>query len=59
MNYRRQYELLIEKAQLRGSVDGYMERHHIVPRCMGGSNEKENLVELTGYAPERWRMRGA
>jgi hypothetical protein len=47
MNYRRQYELLIEKAQLRGSVDGYMERHHIVPRCMGGSNEKENLVELT------------
>lgn len=26
---------------------GYMERHHIVPRCLGGSNRKDNLVYLT------------
>lgn len=47
MNYQRQYDLLIEKARTRGTVDGYKERHHIVPRCMGGSNAKDNLVELT------------
>ena len=26
--------------------DEYHERHHIVPKCMGGSNEKENLIDL-------------
>jgi hypothetical protein len=28
-------------------LGGYLERHHVVPRCMGGGNEKANLVELT------------
>lgn len=33
---------------LRGqSVDGYAEVHHIVPRSLGGSNEKSNLISLT------------
>ena len=26
---------------------GRLEVHHIVPKCLGGSNKKENLVELT------------
>ena len=26
--------------------DEYHERHHIVPRCMNGGNEKENLIDL-------------
>lgn len=47
MNYKRQYDLLIEKARQRGTVEGYKERHHIIPRCMDGDDEKENLVELT------------
>lgn len=47
MDYKKQYNLLIEKAQVRGSPVGYREKHHIIPRCMGGSNEKENLVYLT------------
>lgn len=47
MDYKRQYDLLMEKAKQRGTVEGYKERHHIIPRCMGGSNKKENLVELT------------
>lgn len=47
MDYKRQYDLLIEKARKRGKVEGYKERHHIIPKCMGGGNEKENLVELT------------
>ena len=30
----------------------YHERHHIVPRCMGGDNDKENLIDL--YAKEHF-----
>lgn len=26
--------------------DEYHERHHIIPRCLGGSNEEENLIDL-------------
>ena len=26
--------------------DEYHERHHIVPKCMGGSNDEENLIDL-------------
>lgn len=26
--------------------DEYHERHHIVPKCMGGSNDKKNLIDL-------------
>lgn len=26
--------------------DEYHERHHIVPKCMGGTNEEENLIDL-------------
>ena len=29
------------------SVDGYCEVHHIVPRSLGGSNDKDNLISLT------------
>ena len=29
------------------SIDGYCEVHHIVPRSLGGSNDKENLISLT------------
>ena len=46
MNYKDHYEKLIERAKHRVLV-GRIEVHHIVPRCMGGSNEAENLVRLT------------
>lgn len=26
--------------------DTYHERHHIIPKCMGGGNEEENLIDL-------------
>ena len=48
MNYQLHYESLIAKAQSRTEVHEYVERHHIVPRCLGGSNAKSNIVELTG-----------
>ena len=47
MNYEAHYERLIERGRLRGQRIGYMERHHIVPRCLGGKDEEENLVWLT------------
>jgi len=28
-------------------IDGYSEKHHIVPRSHGGSNKKDNLIALT------------
>ena len=27
-------------------TDGVYEKHHIIPKCMGGSDEKENIVKL-------------
>lgn len=47
MNYRT----LIQTAKKRGSdkskIPYYTESHHIVPKCMGGKNTKENLVLLS------------
>lgn len=32
--------------------DEYHERHHILPKCMGGTNEEENLIDL--FAQEHY-----
>lgn len=48
MNYARIYSAIIKNAsnrELPKSV--YCERHHIVPRCLGGLDEDSNLVDLT------------
>lgn len=47
MNYPLIYNELIKKAQNRTSVSGYTEKHHIMPKSLGGSNSKDNLVDLT------------
>jgi hypothetical protein len=51
MNYEKIYNSLIQSRKARGidksKLDGYYELHHIVPRCLGGSNEDCNLVLLT------------
>lgn len=46
MNYQKIYDDLINRAQNR-TIDCYVERHHIVPRCMGGDDSATNLVNLT------------
>lgn len=46
MNYTTIYNNLIQRAVNR-SLDGYRERHHIIPRCLGGNDTNENLVDLT------------
>lgn len=46
MDHRKVYNILIDRAKYRELI-GYKEVHHILPRCMGGGNEAENLVALT------------
>ena len=46
MNYEAHYNKLITRAQNRELPEPY-ETHHIIPKCMGGSNKKDNLVRLT------------
>jgi hypothetical protein len=47
MDYKKIYDSLIKMAVDRKKFDGYSETHHIVPKCLGGSNSKSNLVKLT------------
>ena len=44
--YTRIYNIIIERAKSR-KITGYTEKHHIIPKSLGGSNDKENLVFLT------------
>lgn len=44
--YTTWYNRIIANAQAR-VIDGYTEKHHIIPKSFGGSNKKENLVSLT------------
>jgi hypothetical protein len=46
MNYKKIYDSLIDKAQSR-ELNGYVERHHIIPRCIGGKDSNTNLVKLS------------
>ena len=58
MDYRKVYNSLIDRAvgrkKQRIGSEGYVyyEKHHIIPRCLGGTNEKSNLIYLT--AEEHW-----
>jgi hypothetical protein len=47
MNYVKIYNQIINRAITRSIDNMYYENHHIVPKCMGGSDSKDNLVKLT------------
>lgn len=44
--YSRWYFQLMERSFTR-TLEGYTEKHHIIPRCLGGSNERSNIAVLT------------
>jgi hypothetical protein len=46
MNYLKIYNDIVGRGKNR-VLEGYKERHHIVPRCLGGTDDESNLVELT------------
>ena len=53
--YTKIYQLIIKKAtdrnisnrELARQTLGYIEQHHIIPKCIGGTNDINNLVFLT------------
>src|SRR5258706_3161683 len=45
--YKRWYYQIINKARKRGVPNEYHERHHVIPKCMGGKNNFWNIVNLT------------
>lgn len=46
--YLNHYICLIVKRQTNIiPLDTYREKHHIIPKCIGGTNRKENLIFLT------------
>ena len=49
MNYQWHYDSLMStrKDRIKDPVI-YYEKHHIIPKSMGGDNSKENIVYLTG-----------
>lgn len=50
MNHLKIYNLIIEKAKSQNRVKHssvYYENHHILPKSLGGKNNKENLILLT------------
>jgi hypothetical protein len=48
MDYKKHYENLIKSRLNRKLKKGvYYERHHIIPKCLGGSDKKENIIKLT------------
>lgn len=46
MDYHKIYDALIIRGQNR-VLAGYKEKHHIIPRCLGGTDDAGNLVWLT------------
>jgi hypothetical protein len=72
MDYRKHYQNLIATRKRRQLQEGeYYERHHIIPKCMNGNNDKNNLVVLTAKEhyiahwllvkiyPENWKLKFA
>ena len=44
--YKKWHDSIIDRAKNR-VLSCYVERHHIIPKSCGGSNDKDNLVPLT------------
>lgn len=46
MTYEEFINNIIETRGRNGCGDEYHETHHIIPKCMSGTNEKDNLIDL-------------
>lgn len=47
MNYQKIHDLIISRATNREKPDCYCERHHVIPKSMGGTDDEDNIVILT------------
>ena len=46
-HYYNRYIKFIESRKNRSSLNKRIEKHHIIPRSMGGSDENDNIIKLT------------
>jgi hypothetical protein len=46
MDYEKHYNSLISRSKNRSHL-GYTEKHHIIPKCIGGTDETSNIAILT------------
>jgi len=44
--YSQVYYSIINRAKSR-DISGYYEKHHVIPRSLGGADDETNLVKLT------------
>ena len=59
MDYLKAYVLLINKhGEVSKPLNGYHERHHVLPKCMGGKDEFDNLIYLSarGHLLAHWLL---
>lgn len=48
MNYSKIYQdFIVSRREREASIVGYLERHHIKPRSLGGDNSVSNMIRLT------------
>jgi hypothetical protein len=47
LNYKRIHDDIINRALTRKALDGYTEKHHVIPKAIGGCDTPENIVLLT------------
>lgn len=52
MIYKKFIDNILETRGRFNCGDEYCERRHIIPKCMGGTNDEENLIDL--YAKEHF-----
>ena len=47
IHYINRYKRFIAYCRIRKLKADYYERHHIKPRCLGGSDREQNLIKLS------------
>lgn len=52
MEYQEFIQNILDTRGRFSCGDEYHERHHIIPKCLGGTNDKDNLIDL--YAKEHY-----
>ena len=52
-NYQQFIEKILKSRGRHGCKDDYYEKHHIKPKCLGGQDEEENMIDL--FAKEHYK----
>ena len=45
--FNKYYSIYLQLCQVQNDIDTYCERHHIIPRSLGGTNKTSNITRLT------------